>query len=361
MKAIFFLKYARSGASSRIRVLQYVKYFEEEGVDCHINYILSDKYIENIYSNRRVNYFEIFINYAKRLKAIFGIRKYNVVWVEKELFPGFPSFVELILNKLKVRLIVDYDDPVFHSYDLNNNFLVRLLLKKKIDKVMTYASTVIVGNSYISERAERAKAKDIVLVPSVIDIKKYEIYPEIQRGERKIIGWIGTPHTLPYLEILEEVFVEISRTYKISLFLCGVKSYFINRVDVRTFPWEEKNEVDFLNSIDIGIMPLKNDAWDKGKCGYKLIQYMACGKPVIASPIGINKEIVANGINGFLANGPEEWKKSFVSLINNDSLCKKMGRESRRIVEERYSVQQYIGKIYEVFTRNDNRTKKRAI
>jgi len=284
----------------------------------------------------------------RRLVKLINIQKFDLLWIEYELFPWFPAIFERIISNTGVPYIVDYDDAIYHNYDTNGNLFVRLLFKNKIEAVMKQAALVSVGNGYLYKRAKEAKSKRVAYLPSSVDITRYET---IDNEKNKIftIGWIGTPATVKYLEILLPVFLEWSKKNYFCLSIIGAKFYSLPNIIVNHKPWALESEVSNINEFDVGIMPLEDGPWERGKCGYKLIQYMACNKPVIASPVGVNKNIVDHGINGFLAKTNIEWLEALDILYSCPEKRIEMGMSGGRKVKECYSIQHTAPKILKLF------------
>ncbi|MEX0902638.1 MAG: glycosyltransferase family 4 protein [Pseudohongiellaceae bacterium] len=240
-----------------------------------------------------------------------------------------------------VPYIVDYDDAVFHNYDLSDNTLVRRLLGQKIDRVMAGAATVICGNGYLADRAEQAGAKRVERVPTVVNIERYTPVP-VTSNASPVIGWIGSPSTQHYLLELRTVFERLHRLHGIRLVLVGATLELAQQfgsVPVDVLPWSEEMEAEHVAGFDIGIMPLRDGPWERGKCGYKLIQYMACAKPVVASPVGVNTEIVQGRDCGLLATSHEQWFSVITQLLNDTALRAELGKRGRVAVERHYSLQ----------------------
>lgn len=238
---------------------------------------------------------------------------------------------------MKVNYFVDYDDAIFHNYDLSKNRFIQFFLKDKIDKVMRFAHCVVAGNEYLAERARKAGAKRVTVVPTVIDPQKYSV-KEFENGSDIVIGWIGTPSTSKYLFLIKDALKRVSLKHSIKLKLVGLKEG-IGLDEIEDLcKWSEEFEADLIKSFDIGIMPLQDSEWERGKCGYKLIQYMGCGIPVVASPVGVNKELVKEGNNGFKAATLGEWEEKISMLISNAELRYTMGMNGRKIIENDYNV-----------------------
>jgi len=338
VKVFLFNRYSRLGASSRLRSYQYLPYLKQNGIDVTVAPLLGDDYINDLYSGKGRRKAVVFRAYLQRIKDLIEVRRFNLIWIEKELFPFFPAWGEALLDFVGIPYIVDYDDAIFHNYDLHPKKLVRLLLGTKIDHVMKRAAVVIVGNSYLGERARRAGARRIELIPTVIDLKRYRVMPKLN-DSTFTIGWIGSPGTSKYINLIKPALSEVCKNNDARVILVGAGPIKLDGVPLEIKPWTEEDEVEAIQSFDVGIMPLPDEPWERGKCGYKLIQYMACGIPVVASPVSVNRQIVDHGVNGFLASNIAEWIDTLKQLRDNASIRYKMGYAGRRKVEEQYCIQ----------------------
>lgn len=346
MKILYFTKYTRKGASSRLRSYQYFPFLEDQGFLIEVSPLFSNKYLENLYSGKFVLKYAI-IAYLNRFIKLWSIIKYDLIVIEKELFPYFPAWFEFILSFFK-KYIVDYDDAIFHNYDLHSNALVRCLLEKKIDKVMRYSHIVIVGNHYLANRASSARAKKIYVISTVIDINRYTI-KKYFNNIPTVIGWIGTQSTFKYLFLIKDVLKKLIQKYDILIHIVGTKETLglgDNEVHIE---WSEETEANSILNFDIGIMPLFDTPWEQGKCAYKLIQYMGCGIPVVASAIGANNNIVYNERNGYLIHTQEEWHKALSFYITNIEARKRHGVYGRCLVEEKYCIQKQVDKYIQIY------------
>lgn len=351
MKVLLLSRYDTLGASSRVRTYQYIPYLKKANIDITISPLFSNKYLEHLYKTGTKKLSIVVSSYFKRLLNLVKVKKYDILWIEKELFPMLPAWMERLIAKLRIPYIVDYDDAIFHNYDLNRNLLVRMLLRNKIDVVMRNASVVVVGNDYLAERAKKAGAQRIEYLPSVVDINRYKVKNWLKKtNNNKIfkIGWIGTPMTSRYLWHIYEPLKKFSRNKNIRLILVGANKINLPGIPVEIRDWNEEKESENIQEFDVGIMPLPDEPWERGKCGFKLIQYMACGVPVIGSPVGINQKIIIDGVNGFKATTDDEWVECLEKLYNSIELRKKMGLNGRKIVEENFSVQVTAPKLIKI-------------
>jgi len=337
MRVLLLSRYDRLGSSSRLRSFQYLDLLRGAEWDVTVSPLLSDEYIERLYAGRKRQLGDIICGYGQRVLALLDARKYDIVWIESELFPWIPKILERILLPAHIPYILDFDDAVFHRYDMHPWPIVRWGLGRKIDALMRNAAVVVAGNEYIRERAFAAGAHHIEILPTVIDLSRYSSTSVTPRAI-PVIGWIGTPNTQPHLEVASAALCELSRKHAFKVLLVGADEGAIPTVAHETVEWREDTEVESIRKLDIGIMPLIESPFAKGKCGYKLIQYMACGLPVVASPIGINSKLVEHGKNGYLANSRETWIEALSALLSSRELRATMGAEGRRQVEAQYSL-----------------------
>lgn len=336
-KILLFSRYDTMGASSRVRFYQYLDFFKNNGIRVTNSPLFSNKYLNKLYRNKNI-FFEVLFGYFNRLFRLFFISKYDLIILEKELFPYFPAVFEYLIKFFNIPYIVDYDDAIFHNYDLHRNKLINFILKNKIDKVMKYSSVTITGNQYLADRAINAGSLRVEIIPTVVDTNRYRIDNTVN-NDLPIIGWIGSPQTSHYLLGLISVFNELKKILPFRIIAIGANtSDFVNTI-VETYPWTFSSEVSSIQSFDIGIMPLLDTPWEKGKCGYKLIQCMACGVPVVASNIGVNTTLVSNNYDGFLVNSNEEWFLRLKDLLNDKENRIKMGEKGREKILQKYSLQ----------------------
>ncbi|MGH8615607.1 MAG: glycosyltransferase family 4 protein [Gammaproteobacteria bacterium] len=190
----------------------------------------------------------------------------------------------------------------------------------------------------MADRARRAGARWVEVVPTVVDIERYCIRPTA-RQDAFTIGWMGTPCTAQYLKYVQVALHTLGKTGRAKVLLVGSGAVTTEGVVTEHREWSEETEVADIQDFDVGIMPLLDGPWERGKCGYKLIQYMACGKPVVASPVGVNCQIVDHGVNGFLSESESAWRSALSELMHSRKLCASMGSAGRRLVEQRYCLQ----------------------
>lgn len=346
LNVLALTRYGRKGASSRMRFEQFVPALADLGVDVEIAPLLRDEYIERLYSKKSKAVGQIFGDYLRRLPWLLQARRFDLLWIEKELFPDLPSWFESLLGIAGVGYAVDYDDAIFHNYDLSTNPW-RRMLGRKIDSVMRNASLVVCGNNYLANRAVSAGARRVEVVPTVIDLMRYSVRPSACT-DKLVVGWIGSAATVKYLDVAVPALRALSEEYPVQLRVIGA-DFSAPGINVECRPWSEYDEVLQIKEFDIGIMPLLDSPWERGKCGYKLIQYMACGVPVIASPVGVNELIVEDGASGYLAGDQKAWLDAFKRLASEPEKRKVFGARGRQVVEERYCLQVIAPRVAKLF------------
>lgn len=338
MRVLYLTKYSRNGASSRLRSYQFFPYLEANGISVTVSPFFNEEYLDKLYLGIQISKIKFLNFYLKRFITLFSIYKYDRIIIEKELFPYFFSWFEKILYVLNVKYIVDYDDAIFHNYDLSKNKLILFLLKNKINNVMKYSFCVMAGNNYLADRAKKSGAKKIIIVPTVIDLEKYKVKTNYNNS-KIIVGWIGSPITFKYIKTNKAVFLELLKMDNVELHIIGATEDIGLGSNVKYLKWTEENEVDLISQFDIGIMPLENSPWESGKCSYKLIQYMGCGIPVIASAVGMNNDVVDDGVNGFLVSDERQWLDRLNQLIEDSILREAFGQKGREKIEKDFSIQ----------------------
>lgn len=342
-----FTKYSYEGPSSRYRFYNYVECFKKENISLEIAPLFPSTYFDKC---SKISKLSVVINaYIQRLLKLISLMftsdKYDLVLIEYELLQFFPAYFESLLKKRNIKYIVDYDDAIFHKYDLHKNAFVRWLLKEKIGQVMRGAETVVVCNPYLEQYAKRHNS-NIFRLPTVVLLDNYrqamEKY-EVKGAEKPfIIGWIGSKSTSVYIVDILPVMENFAAKYEVQFTLVGFDESVLpkgmkERCKINVVPWSEEEEIEEILKFDVGIMPLKNDAWSQGKCGFKLVQYMSCKKPVIASSVGINTSLVKEGENGFLAETEDNWFSAFEKLYRDRALRDKMAVNNFQKIETEYN------------------------
>jgi glycosyltransferase involved in cell wall biosynthesis len=335
-RLLLLTRYGPMGASSRLRMLQFVPLLEAAGFEPTVRPFFDDAYLRALYGNGRRRHRDVAAAYLRRAGVLLEKSAYDLIWIEKEVFPFLPSAFETLLGS--TPYVVDCDDATFHTYDLHRSAVVRRLLGRKLVPLLAGARAVTAGNAYLAGYAERVGARTVHRVPTVVDLDRYPLAIHAQDAAEFRIGWIGSPSTSVLLKLVRRPLERLAREMPVRLVTIAASRAPEIEVPVETHAWSLETEASLLASTHAGIMPLQDEPWQRGKCGYKLIQYMACAKPVVASPVGVNAEIVTEDV-GFLATADDEWYLALRRLAKDRALGARLGRAGRSAVEERYSLQ----------------------
>jgi len=365
MKILFLTSADILGAASRYRVYQYLDYLKKGGFECKAIPSLFNKYLSPSKKFKKLYHFSKWVGrmaggnafilmFFKRLFDIRHTFKSDIIFIQKNLFPFGPPFLEKIIRFLnkKKKIIFDFDDTIYLPpiSCQDNKIFMRFWDDNLVSKIISMSDFVIAGNSFLAKYASKYN-KNITVIPTAIDTERYDLKDYKKLTDEISIGWIGSSSTNFYLEQLRGVFKELGKKYNnLTLKIIGAKIR-MNEIKTISKEWNLDSEVNDLQSFDIGVMPLTDDEWSKGKCGLKILQYMAVGVPAVASPVGVNKEIIQNGINGFLAGTDEEWIEKLSLLIENPELRYKLGMKGRQTVEKNYSVKVNAPKLKAVLKR----------
>jgi glycosyltransferase involved in cell wall biosynthesis len=329
-------RYTRKAPSSRLRHYQFRDHLVAAGFEVDIDPLLPDDYVDGLYLGTRWSRWRTVIAGLRRLWVACKAFRYDVVWIEKEIFPFAPAFAERMLATFGVPIIVDYDDAWQLRYKNHSFAPVRWLLKSKIETVMRCATLVVAGNTNLVMVARAAGSRKIAEVPTVIDLERYRKAEHRDKRPVRII-WIGSSLNSHYLHQIAEPLRDVCSNGRAELIVVGGRLIDLPGVPVRFVPWSEHDEAAILAAADIGIMPLADTDWERGKCGFKALQYMAAGIPVVASPVGIGSRIVSPEI-GFLAANSAQWSSALNHLIDDWKLRERMGRAGRAKVEHEFSL-----------------------
>lgn len=337
-RGIVFSKYGTLAAATRQRFEQAMPYLQAEGIQIELSPLLDNDYLAGLFTKGVRYKLAVVKAYLRRLVALFRARRYDFVWVHCELFPYLP--LERLVAITGKPVIFDYDDAIFHQYDQHRNPLVRALLGRKLKPLLERADIAFCGNAYLQAYAAQYCARSVV-IPTTVDVAVYGAVDAHDRPSPPVLGWIGSPSTWPYCRAITPLLSQFVEQQRVLVLVVGANHAADAALPFTYRAWEAAREIADIQAMDIGMMPIPDAPWARGKCGYKLIQYMACGLPVIASPVGVNREIVQHGVNGFLADSEEEWQQAIMALAGDAALRARMGAEGRRVVEARYSIQRY--------------------
>ena len=362
------------GAGCRFRIAQFIPYLESVGIDVTLRSLFTPEFFRLVY--KPGHYLQKAATFAalsmRRLGSLRDLARFDVIFIYREMFPIGPALIErLIAARRRPPIVFDFDDAIFlPSVSDANRLILALKRPQKIAAIIRSSHHVITGNEYLAQYARRFNAA-VTTIPTSVDtdlfvpshigdpervalhdpesIARHD--PErVARHEpsgngaapprEPIVGWIGSPTTGAYIRSLSNVLRRVRERHPFVLRVSGVGEPFaIPGVRIDDDPWALSREVQLFNTCDVGVYPLADDEWSKGKCGFKAIEFMACGVPVVAAAVGVNREIIEDGVNGFLASGEDEWVEKLGRLLSDAALRRRFAEAGRRTIQERYSVQ----------------------
>jgi glycosyltransferase involved in cell wall biosynthesis len=290
-------------------------------------------------------------SYSRRLSALRACSNFNLVWLQIEALPRVPAFVESAAIPKKTKYVLDIDDAWFFAYEQSPSRLKKFVYADKISSLMRHAAAVIAGNEFLAGYARSSGQENVHVVPTVPSLHDYE--PKrwgcTAPGTTPTIGWIGSPSTTRHLLTIREVIEELSREQGVRFLAIGADKRLLQDLPIEVRPWSAETESRDLAEFDIGIMPLTNDPWERGKCGFKIIQYMGAGLPVVASPVGFNRDLVGNYDIGFLPTSKSDWKMSLSGLTQDRNLCARLGVAGRKAFEQYFCLERHISRVVGLF------------
>lgn len=354
MKILALATNSREGASTRYRILQWVPALRQAGIHLDLHAFFPPDSSEILYRpGKRLWKLRVFLRgmierYAHLRQAA---KRYDALLIHREMFPlGLRIFFKRLRN-FSGPIIYDYDDAMFLRQRQDRWVLRRLERPETVREVISISRWVLAGNDYLAAYAQQYNP-NVTVLPTSIDTNLFRPLDRTREGaktEKCVIGWIGSHSTTKYLLTLEPVFKRIAGSCPFTLKVVGAREPVrIPGVEIINRPWSLEREIEEFQTCDIGVYPLPNDGWGKGKCGFKAIQFMAVGVPVVAAAVGVNKEIVQEGTNGFLASSIDEWCDKISILLTNKCLRGDFGLAARQAAQEKYSLDANAPKLLKV-------------
>jgi glycosyltransferase involved in cell wall biosynthesis len=341
IRVLVLSPFPEEAAGTRFRIMHYVSYLEANGFDVTVDAFFTASFFRFLYQKR--HYLQKALRFGglvlRRLAAVTRAGRYDLIFIYREAFPVGPPFVERYLAWRGSAIVLDFDDAIYLSNTSEaNRFAASLKYVQKASTLVRLSTRVIVGNEYLARYARLHNAA-VTIIPTCVDTTRFVPQSGRRPAGPLIVGWIGSPTTTPYLEGLSGVLRAARAQRPFVLRVSGAAGPLaFDGVEIREDQWSLDREVELFNTCDIGVYPLTDDEWARGKCGFKAIQFMACGVPVIASPVGVNKDIIQDGVNGFLPATPDEWVQKLGRLLAEPELRARFAEAGRRTVEERYSL-----------------------
>lgn len=351
MKIVFFGNATEKFAGVRYRVQKFAHLLEQEGHTCIVCLPSSVAFYLNFHENqpkwrKLIYWLYVWFNRWLQLRHTFDA---DIVFLRGSIYKFGPPMFEYIIHLFNKHIVFDIDDAVWEKSAFVESPFLKLIDWDWTAKMCRICAGAVVGNRYLKEHVEKWGMKKIVIIPTCIDMEKHTLKKEYTKHNNPvIIGWTGVSSNLGYLSTLSEILKELSKKYPIKLHIStNGTGYTMEGVDVIFEQWTLEKEIEYLQKPDIGLMPLIDTPRARGKCAFKALQYMAVGTPVVISPIGMNAEVIEDGVHGFLAETPEEWYEKLEILIKNPDLREKMGKKARQRVIELYSFEANYPKLKE--------------
>jgi glycosyltransferase involved in cell wall biosynthesis len=285
---------------------------------------------------------------GRRAALLSKLTNYDVIYLHREAALLGPAVFERLIHRSGVPIVFDFDDAIFLSYKSpSNGYLSYLKFAGKTKTNCRLAAHVMVGNPYLAEYARQFN-QNVSIIPTTIDTDKYKPVNIEDASGPVVIGWTGSHSTVQHLDTLRSALAKLAQRESIRLRVIGTPNYQIEGVEFETIMWRSETEVEDLSAADIGIMPLPDDNWARGKCGAKALQFMAMGIPTVCSPVGVNTDIIQDNENGLIANSEEEWIEKLSLLIRSRELRARLGKAGRQTIEQRFSAAVQAPRVYEV-------------
>ena len=342
MRVVFFAAGPLKNAGVRYRVATFARMLEDEGHTCVLCLPAGSRLFERFWEygsrwKKLLYYTQVFIRRWLQLRHVPGA---DVVVCFRQVFPFGPPVFERLIRVLNRRMVYDIDDALWEQAAYSSGRFAKLVDSDWTAKVCPLCAHGIVGNAYL-ERHVVQHNPNVTVVPTCVDadVHTAKSYPERAPGEPVVLGWVGLRNNLGFMEVIEDVLRDLVQRHDLVLRVTSNGEYDFDGIPVINRRWQLEHEAEYLQEPDIGLMPLTESKRAQGKCAFKALQFMAVGTPCVVSPVGMNADIVEQGVTGFLASTPDEWREALEGLIQDAELRRTMGQAAREFVLERYSHQ----------------------
>mgnify|MGYP003329603978 CR=1 FL=1 len=348
MKVLIIAPYPINEApSQRFRFEQYLSFLELKGIQFSFAPFWGMHTWKILYQSGKTleKTFGLLAAFFRRMVLMFTIGQYDFVWIHREAAPVGPPVFEWLIAKLwRKKIIYDYDDAIWQSnVSAVNSFADKLKWYSKVKSICKWSWKVSAGNDYLCNYARMHRKADdntVIYIPTTIDTNDFVAEKKI--NNRLVVGWTGSQSTVAYLRMIIEPLQQLQSEYEFDMVVISNLDAQMPLKNYRFVKWQAATEAKDLSQIDIGLMPLPDEEWTKGKCGFKLLQYMAVGIPSVASPVGVNPSILDHEQAGLLANNPDEWKTQLRKLLSDETLRKKLGTHGKQHLQKYFSVQSQL-------------------
>ncbi len=352
-KILFIVPYPTGAApSQRFRFEQYFKFLHENSYQFDVKSFWSEKGWSVLYQEKQMiaKFGALLMGFIRRFYLLFYIYQYHRIFMHREALPIGPPIIEYIVSRIfKKKIIYDFDDAIWLPNTSEQNRLIsKLKYHQKVQRICRWSWKISCGNDFLAAFARKFNSQ-VILNPTTIDTDYHKSDEHRLKNQAVTIGWTGTHSTIKYLEPIHPVLEELVDEFQVKLIIISDTKPDWDFDNYEFIPWDKSHEIEQLDRLDIGIMPLADSEWEKGKCGFKALQYMALEKPAVVSNVGVNTTIIEHGTNGFLCEKTEDWKTYLIQLIKSESLRKALGKNGRQKVMDSYSVLSNSGLFLSLF------------
>jgi len=342
MKILFVVPYPHGKApSQRFRFEQYLDFIKEQNWHYNLASFIDESTWQILYKPGHTGQkiWGILKGFIKRFFLLFSVPNYDFVFIHREATPIGPPWFEWIVAKiLRKKVIYDFDDAIWIPNTSETNKIVAgIKWHGKVASICKWAYKVSCGNAYLQQYAQQFNPH-VIVNPTTIDTQHHHNRLKNQITDKVVIGWTGTHSTMKYLDALVPVLQDLEKKYRFELKVISNQAPELPLQSLVYQPWRKDHEIADLLTFNVGLMPLEDDPWAKGKCAFKALQYMALGIPALVSPVGMNPEVVTDGTNGFICAKPTDWYLKLERVINDAGLRAQLGAAARQKIEASYAV-----------------------
>ena len=339
-----FLTDGIDAPGSRFRAEQFFPHLEERGIACTLRYAYGHRY-NAIFQTALARPYQVAAR-AKRGAFTLGAARYDVAFLQRTALPQSAIF-ERAARAMGAKLVFDFDDAIYMTPKGGTN----ALRKRAFEAALSYSDHVIAGNDHLAAIA--GVPEKTTVIPTVIDTDTFDARPFRERDE-VVIGWMGTAGNFPALRMALPAIRRVLASRANARFVLVSNGRLpelegVDRVEQRS--WSRRTERDDLADFDVGVMPLIDDEWSRGKCGFKMIQYMASGRPVVASAVGANVSILEGSGAGALVRSGDEWERELLARVDDAGMRRREGEKARARAVSRYSVRAVVDELAGVLRR----------
>ncbi|QJX47567.1 glycosyltransferase family 4 protein [Hymenobacter taeanensis] len=355
MKILFVVPYPVGKApSQRFRFEQYLPLLTEAGHTWHLTSFIDLATWDILYKpgHALAKATGIVLGFLRRFVLLFSVAQYDYVFIHREASPiGPPVFEWIIAKLLRKRVIYDFDDAIWLPNTSEANKIVAgVKWHHKVGSICRWAYKISCGNEYLATYARQFN-NCVMVNPTTIDT--VHLHNQVRNQltpERLVIGWTGTHSTLKYIEQVVPVLSKLEQEFDFEFRVISNEPPKLPLKSLVFVPWKKETEIADLLQFHVGLMPLEDDIWAKGKCAFKALQYMALGEPALVSPVGMNTEVVQDGYNGYVCTDLADWENALRLLLQAPPLRSELGKHARHTIEERYSVTANLPNFLALFT-----------